>query len=54
MANEREEDLLLPLQHLVDERTHARQGTGKTRLVKAQLGNDAGIVGAALLELPRV
>ncbi|MCC8182919.1 MAG: ROK family protein [Clostridiales bacterium] len=54
VANEREEDLLLPLQRLVDERTHARQSGQRTRLVKAQLGNDAGIVGAALLELPRV
>lgn len=54
IANEREEDLLIPLQALVAERTHARQGIQSTRFVKAHLGNDAGIVGASLLELPRI
>ncbi|MGM9594023.1 MAG: ROK family protein, partial [Candidatus Onthomonas sp.] len=54
IANEREEDLQYPLQELVAERTKARQGAQSTRFVKAQLGNDAGIVGAALLYTPRV
>lgn len=54
IANEREEDLQYPLQAMIAERTKARQGVQTTRLVKAQLGNDAGIVGAALLHLPRV
>lgn len=54
IANEREEDLQYPLQELVAQRTHARQGAQSTRFVKAQLGNDAGIVGAALLYSPRV
>lgn len=54
IANEREENLQYPLQELVAQRTKARQGAQTTRFVKAQLGNDAGIVGAALLYLPRV
>lgn len=54
IANEREENLQYPLQELVAQRTKVRQGAQSTRFVKAQLGNDAGIVGAALLHLPRV
>lgn len=51
VANEREEDLQHPLERLVAERTKVRQGIQSTRFVKAKLGNDAGIVGAAMLEL---
>ena len=51
VANEREEDLQYPLEKLVAERTKVRQGIQSTRFVKAKLGNDAGIVGAAMLEL---
>lgn len=54
VANEREEALQVPVQRLVEERTRFRQGAQATRFVKATLGNDAGIVGAALLELPRL
>ena len=54
VANEREENLLYPLQRMVTERTQVRQGVQSTRFVKAQLGNDAGIIGAALLDMPRV
>ncbi|MBQ3090389.1 MAG: ROK family protein [Oscillospiraceae bacterium] len=51
VANEREEDLQYPLEKLVAQRTRFRQGIQSTRFVKARLGNDAGIVGAALLDL---
>lgn len=54
IANERKENLQYPLQELVAQRTKVRQGAQYTRFVKAQLGNDAGIVGAALLYLPRI
>lgn len=51
VANEREEDLQYPLEKLVAERTKVRQGIQTTRFVKAKLGNDAGIVGAAMLHM---
>ena len=54
VANEREENLLHPLQAMVAERTRVRQGVQSTRFVKAQLGGDAGIIGAALLDMPRI
>lgn len=46
-----EEDLLLPLQDMVLEMCFGREAQRHTKLVKAKLGNDAGIIGAALLGL---
>ncbi len=44
-------DLFEPLNKLVFERTYTKNGSAKqTKIVKAFLGNDAGIVGAALLQ----
>lgn len=48
-----DEDLLLPLQRLVRELSFdTEELKPHTRLVKARLGNDAGIIGAALLGAP--
>ena len=44
-----EDDLLLPLQETVLERCFGREAERRTKLVRARLGNDAGIIGAALL-----
>ena len=49
VSNERDEDFLLPLQALVAQRRYTQEGETQTRIVKASLGNDAGIIGAALL-----
>lgn len=43
------EYLLTPLRKLVSERIYTLEGVPQTRIVAAQLGNDAGIVGAAML-----
>jgi len=43
------EYLLAPLRKLVSERIYTLEGVPQTRIVAAQLGNDAGIVGAAML-----
>lgn len=43
------ETLLAPVRALVDREDYARNNPRRTRLVRAQLGNDAGIIGAALL-----
>ncbi|MCL2212544.1 MAG: ROK family protein [Oscillospiraceae bacterium] len=43
------ENLLVPLRKLVDGEQYARTTPHKTRIVTAKLGNDAGIIGAALL-----
>jgi len=43
------EYLLAPLRKLVMERVYTVEGVPQTRIVAAQLGNDAGIVGAAML-----
>ena len=51
VSHERDEDLLLPLQSMVLEACFGREADRHTRLVKAKLGNDAGIIGAALLGL---
>lgn len=53
VSHERDEDLLLPLQDMVLEACFGREAGRHTRLVKAKLGNDAGIIGAALLGLQR-
>lgn len=49
VSHEREEDLLHPLQAMVQDMCFGREADRHTRLVKASLGNDAGIIGAALL-----
>ena len=51
VSNERTEDLLDPLQSVVLEQCVGREADRHTKLVKAKLGNDAGIIGAALLGL---
>ncbi len=53
VSQARDEDLLLPLQTMVLEDCFGREASRHTRLVKARLGNDAGITGAALLGLQR-
>lgn len=49
VSHERDEDLLLPLQSMVAERSFGSEAGRRTCIVKAKLGNDAGIIGAALL-----
>ncbi len=43
------EKLLAPLRDIFDREDYARSGHRRTRILRAELGNDAGIVGAALL-----
>lgn len=43
------ETLLKPLREYIEKEQYAMNSTQKTKLCKAQLGNDAGIIGAALL-----
>ena len=43
------ETLLAPVRAILEREDYARHNPSRTRLVKAQLGNDAGIIGAALL-----
>lgn len=43
------ENLLAPLRAILDREDYARNDPRRTRLTTAQLGNDAGIIGAALL-----
>ena len=43
------ETLLAPVREYVDAQQYALNSTKKTKIVRAQLGNDAGIIGAALL-----
>ena len=49
VSNEADEQLLHPLQRLVEQETIPCSSDKKTRILKAQLGNQAGIIGAALL-----
>lgn len=44
-----EELLLKPVQELVEKESFSSHGGRVTRVLRAQLGNDAGIIGAALL-----
>jgi glucokinase len=41
--------LFVPLRKAVDQENFARNSDKKTKIVKATLGNDAGIIGAAAL-----
>ncbi len=43
------EYLLEPLRRYADEKQYAREEVPHTKIVKAQMGNDAGIIGAAML-----
>jgi glucokinase len=45
------ETLLSPVREIFDREDYARNSRRRTRLVRAALGNDAGIIGAALLPL---
>ncbi len=51
VSQAQDNDLLLPLQSMVLEDCFGREADRHTRLIKAKLGNDAGIIGAALLGL---
>ncbi len=51
VSHEKEESLLIPLQKRVADMCFGREAQRHTRLVTAKLGNDAGIIGAALLGL---
>ena len=42
--------LLEPLREIVARECYARHGGRVTRVLRAELGNDAGIIGAALLQ----
>ena len=44
------DQLLEPLKRLVDQQVYTRDSAVKTEIVIASLGNDAGIIGAAMLD----
>ncbi len=44
------EKLLAPIRTILDREDYARDNSARTRLMLAQLGNDAGIIGAAMLK----
>ena len=43
------ETLMAPVRYILNREDYARNQVHRTRLVRAQLGNDAGLIGAALL-----
>lgn len=47
------ETLLAPVRAIVDKEEYARNSLRRTKILRASLGNDAGIIGAALLPLYR-
>ena len=49
VSNEADEALLYPLQRIVEQEYFGRHRGPATKVVKARLGNDAGVVGAAYL-----
>ena len=51
VSHQSDENLLIPLQGMVREMVFGREADVHTKLTKAKLGNDAGIIGAALLGL---
>ena len=51
VSHEKDESLLLPLRERISTMCFGREAQRHTKLVKATLGNDAGIIGAALLGL---
>ena len=50
VCNEKD-NLLIPLKKKVFEETYTREGSKQTEIKIAELGNDAGIIGAAMLGL---
>ena len=53
VSHEKDESLLLPLRERISTMCFGREAERHTKLVKATLGNDAGIIGAALLGLKK-
>jgi glucokinase len=51
VSQAKDEYLLLPVREMVSEMCFGREADRHTSIVKAKLGNDAGIIGAALLGL---
>lgn len=51
VSHEKDESLLIPLRERISTMCFGREAQRHTTLVKAKLGNDAGIIGAALLGL---
>lgn len=49
VSNERDEDFLIPLRKMVGGFRFNEDGLGHTEIIKAERGNDAGIIGAGLL-----
>ena len=47
------ETLMAPVRYILNREDYARNNLHRTRLVRAALGNDAGLIGAALLPLFR-
>lgn len=47
------ETLMAPVRYILNREDYARNSVHRTRLVRAALGNDAGLIGAALLPLFR-
>ena len=43
------ENLLVPVRKIVEQEQYGHNPDAKTKICKAQLGNDAGIIGAAML-----
>ena len=48
------EVLMAPLQKAVQNQVYSRPGQATAKLVLAKLGNDAGLIGAAMLNRQRV
>jgi len=50
-VSNQKENLINPLNKLIEERRYSREGIPQTIVKTAELGNDAGIIGAAMLGL---
>lgn len=50
-VSNQKENLINPLTKLIEERRYSREGIPQTIIKTAELGNDAGIIGAAMLGL---
>jgi len=53
VSHESDERLLYPLREIVERECYSRHGGYSTKIIKAELGNDAGLIGAALLPKAR-
>ena len=49
ISNASDDELLIPLREAIDGATLAKGSSKQTKLTRAVLGNEAGIIGAALL-----